>query len=80
MIQERYVVPQHDFDEMKSTVNQLVRDKKTKKADQFKKEWEKNIPGDYITTESPIYKAMETGILVLPKEQGGSHDIKVEKI
>lgn len=30
--------------------------------------------------DSPLYNAIETGILKLPKEQGGDHKVKITKI
>ena len=38
------------------------------------------FPHPYFTTESPLAKAIETGILTLPKTQGGCFIIKIEKL
>ena len=32
---------------------------------------------DYFTTESPLGKALHSGILKLPFQQGGNHKIKI---
>jgi hypothetical protein len=32
----------------------------------------------FCTTESPIYNAIETGILILPENQGGSHKVSMK--
>ena len=36
--------------------------------------------GDYFTDKSPFYEAIETGILNLPKAQGGSQKCNVSLI
>jgi hypothetical protein len=38
------------------------------------------FPYDFFTTESPLAKSIKTGILTLPKTQGGCYLVKIEKI
>jgi len=35
---------------------------------------------DFFTEESPLGKAMKSGKLVLPEQQGGTHKVKITKI
>lgn len=38
------------------------------------------LPEHYFTDKSPLFKAIETGVLSLPKNQGGKHPTTVKKI
>ena len=60
--------------------NELSKANKSKiKEIKFKiKELKNSITiKDYFTTESPLGKALHSGILKLPLQQGGNHKIKI---
>lgn len=38
------------------------------------------FPHPFFTTESPLAKAISTGIITLPKIQGGCFTVKIEKL
>lgn len=46
----------------------------------LKKEFKKSFPLEIFVIDSPLYQAIETGILVLPKIQGGKHYVNIEKL
>lgn len=47
---------------------------------ELEKEFREAFPNEIFVVDSPLYNAMETGILTLPKIQGGCHLAKIEKL
>jgi hypothetical protein len=48
-----------------------------KKIKALKQELLEMFGENWFTNQSPLFEAMETGILSLPKQQGGDHNCKV---
>ena len=44
-----------------------------------KKEFSNRFPNEIFVVNSPLFRAISTGILVLPKIQGGCMTVKIEK-
>lgn len=53
--------------------------KPTKESERLK-DYIKFTFGEYMTTKSPLFLAISTGVLRLPKSQGGNHYVKLEKL
>lgn len=73
-----------EIDLLKSTIKKKSKDKKdlAKKQELYQLKLKRNgyFEGDYFTDKSPLYDAIKTGILILPKSQGGSQQCSIELI
>ena len=73
-----------EIDFLKSTIKKKSKDKKELEKKQelhmLKLKRKSYFSGDYFTDKSPFYEAIETGILNLPKAQGGSQKCNVSLI
>ena len=72
-------------------IDEMENKKPPKSEKENLKLWEKELyvlqlemkhkfPFQFFTDASPMYKAIETGILVLPKIQGGNHNVVITEI
>jgi len=59
----------------KETISKLKKEKSI-----LEKELKEKYGNSIFVVNSPLYNAIETGILELPKTQGGKHNIKIEKL
>lgn len=70
-----------EIDFLKSTIKKKSKDKNEveKKQELYLLKLKRNsyFSGDYFTDKSPFHEAIETGILSLPKAQGGSQKCTV---
>lgn len=73
-----------EIDFLKSTIKKKSKDKnemaKKQKLHLLKIKCNSLFSGYYFTDKSPLYEAIETGILNLPKAQGGSKKCTVAPI
>ena len=84
VIQEMDLITQDDYESIvkptQDNIFDLKRDGKEKEADELKKQLKQMFGDNYFTDGSPIYQAFKTGILSLPKTQGGDKPCKVEAV
>ena len=82
--QEKDLIKHDDFERiikpLQSRIYDLELVKRDKEAGELKRLLMLMFGNTWFTDESPIYKAKETGILILPESQGGSTVCIVEKI
>jgi len=86
--QQKHLIKQSDYLDYVEINKSLVLLKETKKSQQkFKKQIDEltnilstDFGKNFFTTESPLGLAIKTGILCLPKIQGGCSVVKIEKL
>jgi hypothetical protein len=66
--------------ELESEENKYVRKANQSQIKRLKRRLIEMYGVNWFTDQSPLFYAIETGILKLLPQQGGSHQIKIEKI
>lgn len=82
-VQEKNLIWDFDYQNIIKPARDLAYDwiKEGRKSEAEKIETDiKETFGDFFTTQSPMFDAIKTGIMVLPKCQGGEHKLKIELI
>lgn len=82
--QEKYFVSDHDYETYikptKELMGELEKSNENKKENAaringLKKLLDTIWPGDYFVESSPLGLAINTGVMSLPKDQGGDHKV-----
>ena len=86
MVQHKYLITEHDYANILKPIEFVIRDMEEK--NKFKSTKESNILKAYLvkkfgdvlfTEESPLGKAIKSGILSLPETQGGDSKCIIKK-
>jgi hypothetical protein len=82
MVQEKDLISHSDYENIvkpyTDKIYDLIKDKMDSEADLLKAELKAMFGSEWFTDGSPLFEASKTGILSLPKSQGGNHPCKVE--
>lgn len=84
VVQQKNLIKHEDFENIiKPTLDEIERLEVQKKKDEAseKKVYLKSLFGEnWFTNKSPLYEAIETGVIELLPQQGGSHNASIKKI
>lgn len=82
--QTKNLISQTDYTETVKPILQEIDDllavKENLAASKLKSKLKSLVGNFYFTTESPLYFAIDTGLLILPKHQGGESKCELVKI
>lgn len=85
--QRKNLISHDDYLEIIIPTNDVISElerrnkfRETKESAQLKRDLKDMFGSEWFTDKSPLYKAIQTGILSLPSAQGGEHKCFMKKI
>lgn len=82
-IQNKYLIDHNYLPVIKKLqyyIDILEQKKKKRAVNKIKSIMSDMFSNNWFTNKSPLYNSIKTGVLILPDQQGGKHNIKITKI
>jgi nitrogen regulatory protein PII-like uncharacterized protein len=90
VIQYKNLISREDYDNIYKSLlekiykieinNSISKEEKNSKIRKIKSKLKELFGDEFFVVNSPLYNAIETGVLSLTTQQGGNHLIKIKKL